>query len=79
MTAFLPNTVSSMTVQTVWHMQTILPITCSVPVSYTHLQLDGFGQEQPQPSVKFPVFHSETVAVYPGDKNNLPYDVVRCV
>ena len=39
-------------------------------------QLDGFGQEQPQPSVKFPVFHSETVAVYPGDKNNLPYDVV---
>ena len=39
-------------------------------------QLDGFGQEPPQPSVKFPVFHSETVAVYPGDKNNLPYDVV---
>ena len=30
MTAFLPNTVSSMTVQTVWPMQTILPITCSV-------------------------------------------------
>ena len=23
-----------------------------------------------------PTFHSETVAVYPGDKNNLPYDVV---
>ena len=39
-------------------------------------QLDGFGQEQPQPSVKSPAFHSETVAVYPGDKNNLPYDVV---
>ncbi|WP_252192657.1 DEAD/DEAH box helicase family protein, partial [Pseudoflavonifractor sp. MCC625] len=39
-------------------------------------QLDGFGQEPPQPSVKFPVFHSETVAVYPGDKNHLPYDVV---
>ena len=28
--SFLPNTVSSMTVQTVWPMQTILPITCSV-------------------------------------------------
>ena len=39
-------------------------------------QMDGFGQEQPQPSVKSPAFHSETVAVYPGDKNNLPYDVV---
>ena len=23
-----------------------------------------------------PAFHSETVAVYPGEKNNLPYDVV---
>ena len=22
------------------------------------------------------IFHSETVAVYPGEKNNLPYDVV---
>ena len=30
MMPFLPNTVSSMTVQTVWPMQTILPITCSV-------------------------------------------------
>ncbi len=30
MTAFLQNTVSSMTVQTDWPMQTILPITCSV-------------------------------------------------
>ena len=30
MTAFLPNTVSSMTVQTAWPMQMILPITCSV-------------------------------------------------
>ena len=39
-------------------------------------QLDGFGQEQPQPSAESPTFHSETVAVYPGDKNNLPYDVV---
>ena len=39
-------------------------------------QLDGFGQEQPEPSAEAPTFHSETVAVYPGDKNNLPYDVV---
>ena len=39
-------------------------------------QLDGFGQEQPQPSAESPTFHSETMAVYPGDKNNLPYDVV---
>ena len=39
-------------------------------------QLDGFGQERPQPAVESPTFHSETVAVYPGDKNNLPYDVV---
>ena len=39
-------------------------------------QLDGFGQEQPQPAAESPAFHSETVAVYPGDKNNLPYDVV---
>ena len=39
-------------------------------------QLDGFGQEQPQPAAESPTFHSETVAVYPGDKNNLPYDVV---
>ena len=39
-------------------------------------QMDGFGQEQPQPSAESPAFHSETVAVYPGDKNNLPYDVV---
>ena len=39
-------------------------------------QLDGFGQEQPQPSAESPAFHSETVAVYPGDKNHLPYDVV---
>ena len=39
-------------------------------------QLDGFGQEQPQPATESPTFHSETVAVYPGDKNNLPYDVV---
>ena len=42
---------------------------------YTRQQ-DGFGQEQPQPSAEPPAFHSETVAVYPGDKNHLPYDVV---
>ena len=39
-------------------------------------QLDGFGQERPEPAAESPAFHSETVAVYPGDKNNLPYDVV---
>ncbi|EEQ60529.1 SNF2 family N-terminal domain protein [Clostridiales bacterium 1_7_47FAA] len=39
-------------------------------------QLDGFGQEQSEPSAESPTFHSETMAVYPGDKNNLPYDVV---
>ena len=39
-------------------------------------QQDGFGQEQPQPATESPTFHSESVAVYPGDKNNLPYDVV---
>ena len=39
-------------------------------------QLDGFGQEQLQPAAESPTFHSETMAVYPGDKNNLPYDVV---
>ncbi len=39
-------------------------------------QLDGFGQERPEPAVESPTFHSETVAVYPGDKNHLPYDVV---
>ena len=39
-------------------------------------QQDGFGQEQPQPVTESPTFHSETMAVYPGDKNNLPYDVV---
>ena len=39
-------------------------------------QQDGFGQERPEPAVESPTFHSETVAVYPGDKNNLPYDVV---
>ena len=35
-------------------------------------QQDGFGQEQPQPATESPTFHSETMAVYPGDKNNLP-------
>ncbi len=39
-------------------------------------QQDGFGQEQPQPTAESPTFHSETMAVHPGDKNNLPYDVV---
>ena len=32
-------------------------------------QQDGFGQEQPQPATESPTFHSETMAVYPGDKN----------
>ena len=39
-------------------------------------QMDGFGQERPEPVAETPAFQSETVAVYPGDKNNLPYDVV---
>ena len=39
-------------------------------------QLDGFGQERPEPAAESAAFHSETMAVYPGDKNNLPYDVV---
>ena len=39
-------------------------------------QLDGFGQERPEPAAETPAYHAETVAVYPGDKNNLPYDVV---
>ena len=43
-------------------------------------QLDGFGLEEPaqaaEPVQSSPVFHTETEAVYPGDKNNLPYDVV---
>ncbi|MCR0532628.1 N-6 DNA methylase, partial [[Clostridium] innocuum] len=39
-------------------------------------QQDGLGKEQPQPAAESPTFHSETMAVYPGDKNNLPYDVV---
>ncbi len=39
-------------------------------------QLDGFGQEYPEPAAETPTFQSETVAVYPGDKNHLPYDVV---
>ena len=39
-------------------------------------QLDGFGQEHPEPAAETPAFQSETVAVYPGDKNHLPYDVV---
>ena len=39
-------------------------------------QLDGFGQERPEPSAETPTYHAETVAVYPGDKNHLPYDVI---
>ena len=39
-------------------------------------QLDGFGQERPEPAAEAPTFQSETVAVYPGDKNHLPYDVI---
>ena len=39
-------------------------------------QLDGFGQERPEPAAEALTFQSETVAVYPGGKNNLPYDVV---
>ena len=39
-------------------------------------QLDGFGQERPEPSTETPAYHAETVAVYPGDKNHLPYDVI---
>lgn len=39
-------------------------------------QLDGFGQERPEPTAEPPAYHAETVAVYPGDKNHLPYDVV---
>ena len=29
-----------------------------------------------EPTAEAPAFHSETVAVYPGNKNHLPYDVV---
>ena len=39
-------------------------------------QLDGFGQERPEPAAETPTYHAETMAVYPGDKNHLPYDVV---
>ena len=39
-------------------------------------QLDGFGQERPEPSAETPAYHAETVAIYPGDKNHLPYDVI---
>ena len=37
---------------------------------------EAAGQERPEPSVETPAYHTETVAVYPGDKNHLPYDVV---
>ncbi len=39
-------------------------------------QLDGFGQDRHEPAAETPAYHAETVAVYPGDKNHLPYDVV---
>ena len=39
-------------------------------------QLDGFGQERPEPAAETPAYHAETMAVYPGAKNHLPYDVV---
>ena len=39
-------------------------------------QVDGFGQERPEPAAEPPAYHAETVAVYPGDKTHLPYDVV---
>ena len=39
-------------------------------------QLDGFGQEYPEPAAETPSYQTETVTVYPGDKNHLPYDVV---
>ena len=55
-------------------------------------QLDGFGQEQAEPAVDVsdtietgkpiapateePAFRSEPMAVYPGEQNHLPYDVV---
>ena len=39
-------------------------------------QLDGFGQDHPEPAAETTAYHTETVTVYPGDKNNLPYDVV---
>ena len=39
-------------------------------------QLDGFGQERPEPAAETPAYHTETVTVYPGDKNHLPYDVI---
>ena len=40
-------------------------------------QLDGFGQERPEPAAEAPTFQSETVAVYPGDKNHLPYATLQ--
>ena len=37
---------------------------------------ESAGQEHPEPAAEPPAYHAETVAVYPGDKNHLPYDVV---
>ena len=36
----------------------------------------GAAKTVEEPAAEAPAFHSETVAVYPGDKNHLPYDVV---
>ena len=41
-----------------------------MPVSWTVLGRNA------RPAAEAPTFQSETVAVYPGDKNHLPYDVV---
>ena len=37
---------------------------------------EAAGQERPEPAAEAPAYHAETVAVYPGNKNHLPYDVV---
>ena len=37
---------------------------------------ESAGQEHPEPAAEPPAYHAETVAVYLGDKNHLPYDVV---
>ena len=37
---------------------------------------EAAGQERPEPAAEPPAYHTETVTVYPGDTNHLPYDVV---
>ena len=37
---------------------------------------ESAGQEHPEPAAETPAYHAETVAVYLGNKNHLPYDVV---